>query len=182
GELMPKESVDVTAKIKEPVWRLILRQIYVNQLDRHWRDHLTTMEQLRDGIGLRGYSSKDPKIEYKREGHELFTSMMREVDHNVLGAFCNVRLVSAEEVAKEEARRRQEAERRALLARMQDGHEDEVGDSVAPVAAAAGRPGPAAGARRNGAAPAGRARRAGPALGSRFKKTSKKDKKQSRRR
>lgn len=172
--LMPKEVVDPTAKVKEPVWRLILRQIYLGELDRHWRDHLTQMDHLRDGIGLRGYSSRDPKVEYKREGHELFTSMMREVDHNVLGAFCHARLLSPEEVAREEERRRRQAEALARLARFRDGHEDEVGDSVAPSMAGAG-----AGGAIGSSGPPGAATKK---VGTRFKKTSKKDRRQQRRR
>ena len=167
--LMPKEVVHASAKIKEPVWRLILRQIYLGELDRHWRDHLTQMDHLRDGIGLRGYSSRDPKVEYKREGHELFSSTMREVDHNVLGAFAHARLMSPEEVAREDERRRQQAEVLARLSRLQDGHEDEVADSVAPGRNASEQTAP-------------RARAAAKKIGTRFKKTSKKEKRQQRRR
>ena len=80
--LVPKDQLPATAKVQEPVWRFLLRQLYLRQIDRHWQDHLTQMDHLRDGIGLRGYGNRDPKIEYKREGHLLFMSMMREVDHN----------------------------------------------------------------------------------------------------
>ena len=173
--LMPKEEMPATAKVKEPVWRHILRQVYLGELDRHWRDHLNQMDHLRDGIGLRGYSSKDPKVEYKREGHELFTSMMREVDHNVLGAFCHLKLMSREEIEREDARRRQQAEALARLAQMRDGHGDEVGDAV-PVGAEGALP---------EAKAAAAAQKSGPVakkVGTRFKKTSKKDRKQQRRR
>ena len=177
--LVPKEVVDPTAKVKEPVWRLILRQIYLGQLDRHWRDHLSQMDHLRDGIGLRGYSSRDPKVEFKREGHELFTSMMREVDHNVLGAFCHARLVSPEEVAREEERQRQQAEAMARLSRFRDGHEDEVADSIdAPAMVGAGA-GAGRGAARGGGPRPGKS--AAKKVGTRFKKTSKKDKRQRKR-
>lgn len=172
--LMPKEALDATAKVKEPVWRFILRQIYLSELDRHWRDHLTQMDHLRDGIGLRGYSSKDPKIEYKREGHELFSSMTREVDHNVLGAFCHAKLMSAEEVSREEERRRKQAEAMARLAQLQNAA-DAVGDSVGPAAA----PAAAKAGARTARGPVGQASKK---IGSRFKKTSKKDRKQQRRR
>ncbi len=162
--LMPKEVVAATARIREPVWRLILRQIYLGELDRHWRDHLTQMDHLRDGIGLRGYSSRDPKVEYKREGHELFVSMMREVDHNVLGAFCHSRLVSAEQVDREEQRRRAQSQALAQAARLKDGHQGERGDGTQPIPSAVPRP----------ATPAAKK------LGARFKKASKKEKRQRR--
>ncbi|MBX2812664.1 MAG: preprotein translocase subunit SecA [Myxococcales bacterium] len=179
SSLVPKEALNVSDKIKEPVWRLILRQIYLGELDRHWRDHLTQMDHLRDGIGLRGYSSKDPKIEYKREGHELFSSMMREVDHNVLGAFSHAKLMSPEEVAREDKRRRQQAEAMARLAELQGGASGEEADAIPATASGqetrvAGRP---QGARAAGAS-SGVSRK----LGTRFKKSSKKDRKQPRRR
>jgi hypothetical protein len=102
--------------------------------------------------------------------------MMREVDHNVLGAFCHSRLMSPEEVAREDERRRQQAEALARLSRLHDGHEDEVGDSVAPLPR--DRPDPAA------AASGGQQRRgqASKRLGTKFKKVSKKEKRQQRRR
>ena len=169
-ELRPKESLGSMDKVKEPVWRLILRHIYLEELDLHWQDHLTQMDHLRDGIGLRGYSSKDPKVEYKREGHELFTSMMREVDHNVLRAFCHSKLMTPEEAAREEERRRQKVEAMARLARLQGGQDNE-GDSVAPATVGAG-------GQQRGSTPGSASKR----IGTRFKKTSKKERKQQRRR
>lgn len=129
--LVPKDAMPVHAKVKEPVWRYMLRQFYLGQIDRHWRDHLTQMDHLREGIGLRGYGSKDPKIEYKREGHWLFASMLREVDHNVLAELFNVVLMSPEEVRREQDRQRRAAEALARAAQLQGGHEDEA-DDIAP--------------------------------------------------
>ena len=48
-------------------------------IDHHWKDHLLGMDHLRDGIGLRGYGQKDPLIEYKREGYDLFAGMMERI-------------------------------------------------------------------------------------------------------
>ncbi len=128
--LVRKEGLPASAKIKEPVWRFILRQLYLRQIDRHWQDHLTQMDQLRDGIGLRGYGNRDPKIEYKREGHQLFLSMMREVDHNVAAELFHLKLMSAEEVAREEERRRQAAATRERAARLQGGSDQSSADAV----------------------------------------------------
>ena len=130
--LVPKDRLEATAKVKEPVWRFLLRQLYLRQIDRHWQDHLTQMDQLRDGIGLRGYGNRDPKIEYKREGHQLFISMMREVDHNVSAELFHLQLMSAEEVAREEERQRQAAAAMQRAARLQGASEQaEAGDGVA---------------------------------------------------
>jgi preprotein translocase subunit SecA len=61
----------------------IFRTIYLEEIDRAWVDHLTNMEHLRDGIGLRGYGQRDPKLEYKIEGYEIFVNMMAAVSGGV---------------------------------------------------------------------------------------------------
>jgi preprotein translocase subunit SecA len=132
--LVRKDQLDVTASITESVFRYMLRQIYLAQIDRHWRDHLTQMDHLREGIGLRGYASKDPKLEYKKEGHELFVSMLREVDFNVIGDLMHVQLMSREEVERDMARRKASQEALARAAQLK-GDSSETSDSVAPHAA-----------------------------------------------
>ena len=57
----------------------IFRHIYIETIDEAWVDHLSNMEHLRDGIGLRGYGQRDPKNEYKKEGYNLFLNMMAKV-------------------------------------------------------------------------------------------------------
>ncbi len=57
--------------------------VYLNTIDTLWIEHLDTMDDLRSGIGLRGYAQRDPLIEYKREGFELFEKLMVEVDYEI---------------------------------------------------------------------------------------------------
>ena len=140
--LVPKDRIPAAAKVKEPVWRFLLRQLYLRQIDRHWQDHLTQMDHLRDGIGLRGYGSRDPKLEYKREGHQLFISMRREVDHNVTAELFHLQLMSAEEVQREEERQRQAFEARQRAARMQGAADQESADAVAAADPKAARQAP----------------------------------------
>ena len=59
------------------------RHFYLEDIDSQWIDHLKSMDQLREGIGLRGYGQKDPKIEYKKEGYNLFMSIMERIGQNV---------------------------------------------------------------------------------------------------
>jgi len=59
------------------------RTVLIETLDNSWRDHLYGMDQLRDGISFRAFSQQDPRIEYKREGSRLFTSMMETVRDRV---------------------------------------------------------------------------------------------------
>jgi preprotein translocase subunit SecA len=60
------------------------RSILLQILDGQWKDHLHTMDGLREGIGLRGYASRDPKIEYQREGYALFEEMNARIDAQTL--------------------------------------------------------------------------------------------------
>ncbi|MBK6685128.1 MAG: preprotein translocase subunit SecA [Deltaproteobacteria bacterium] len=131
--LFPKANLPVTAKVKEPVWRFLFRRFYLNQIDRHWREHLTQMDHLREGIGLRGYGTRDPKVEYKREAHLLFGAMLREVDYNLCAEMFNVQLMSAEAMERETERQRRAAEAMARSAELKGGGENTANaDAVAP--------------------------------------------------
>ena len=55
----------------------------LQQIDTLWREHLQAMEALRESVGLRGYAQKDPLIEYKRDGYDMFLNMMTNVRRNV---------------------------------------------------------------------------------------------------
>jgi len=81
----------------------VLRHVYLETIDEAWVDHLTNMEHLRDGIGLRGYGQRDPKNEYKKEGYNLFLNMMAKVSATVLSKFFSVQVQRQEEIAALEA-------------------------------------------------------------------------------
>lgn len=61
-----------------------VQEQYLRAIDRYWRQHLQAMEQLRDGIGMRGYAQKDPKQEYKKEGYNLFLDLLMNIKTNVV--------------------------------------------------------------------------------------------------
>ena len=60
------------------------RYFILQQIDTLWREHLQAMDALRESIGLRGYGQKDPLIEYKQEGYEMFLEMMIDIRRNVV--------------------------------------------------------------------------------------------------
>jgi preprotein translocase subunit SecA len=60
------------------------RFFILQQIDTLWREHLQSMDGLRESIGLRGYGQKDPLIEYKQEGYEMFLEMMIDIRRNVV--------------------------------------------------------------------------------------------------
>ncbi len=81
----------------------VFRHVYLETIDEAWVEHLTNMEHLRDGIGLRGYGQRDPKNEYKKEGFNLFVNMMARVSSNVLSKFFAVQIQRQDEIAELEA-------------------------------------------------------------------------------
>jgi preprotein translocase subunit SecA len=109
------------------------RHIYVEGIDEAWVDHLSNMEHLRDGIGLRGYGQRDPKNEYKKEGYNLFLNMMAKISSTVLAKLFEVQVHRQEELeaieAQAEAKHRAELE--AAIAR----HPGEAGADPTPEAA-----------------------------------------------
>ena len=76
--------------------RYLEKMILLQVIDHHWKDHLLGMDQLRDGIGLRGYGQKDPLIEYKREGYDMFAAMMGRIKSDALERLFRVQAVKGE--------------------------------------------------------------------------------------
>ena len=89
----------------------IQRYFLLEELDRCWKEHLRNMDALRDGIGLRGYGQRDPKLEYKREGFDMFQEMLFQIRESVFRALTRVRV---QRVSPEEEQARAEAEKEAL--------------------------------------------------------------------
>ena len=76
--------------------RQLEKMVLLQVIDHHWKDHLLGMDQLRDGIGLRGYGQKDPLIEYKREGFDMFSAMMDRIKGDALDRLFHVKAVRGE--------------------------------------------------------------------------------------
>ncbi len=68
------------------------RWVQLRVIDDKWRDHLANMDRLKEGVGLRAYGQKDPLIEYKREGFELFQQMLAEIDEEALKVVCRAEI------------------------------------------------------------------------------------------
>ncbi|MDP2677953.1 MAG: preprotein translocase subunit SecA [Rhodoferax sp.] len=75
------------------------RMVLLQSIDSNWRDHLSSLDYLRQGIHLRGYAQKQPKQEYKREAFELFGQMLDAVKNEVTKILMTVRIQSNEEAA-----------------------------------------------------------------------------------
>lgn len=80
-------------------YRDIIRYFMLEELDRCWKEHLRNMDHLRDGIGLRGYGQRDPKLEYKREGFAMFQEMLFRIKEGVFRSLTRLRVQRVEEEA-----------------------------------------------------------------------------------
>jgi preprotein translocase subunit SecA len=94
----------------EEVMRHFEKALMLNVLDQQWKDHLASMDYLRQGIGLRGYAQKQPMQEYKRESYEMFTSLLENIKHEVIRILARVQVQAEEDVEAVDAQRRQEAQ------------------------------------------------------------------------
>jgi preprotein translocase subunit SecA len=91
------------AELGDPeVMRAVERWVMLRTIDTHWIEHLTAMEELREGIYLRGYGQQDPLVAYKREAHEYFSQMQARVAAGVAQTVLRVSVRTAEQAEKEE--------------------------------------------------------------------------------
>ena len=103
--------------VGESNFRQFEKQVMLQVLDQHWKEHLYNMDHLRQGIHLRGYAQKNPKQEYKRESFELFQNMLSEVKFQTVKYLSLVQVRSPEEVQEEAARRQEAAKARMKIGR-----------------------------------------------------------------
>ena len=76
------------------------RMVLLQSIDTHWREHLSALDYLRQGIHLRGYAQKQPKQEYKREAFELFGQLLDSVKNDVTKVLMTVRIQSPEQLGQ----------------------------------------------------------------------------------
>ncbi|MCK8046632.1 preprotein translocase subunit SecA [Shewanella sp. 1CM18E] len=94
--------------VGEQVLRQFEKAVMLQTLDGLWKEHLSAMDHLRQGIHLRGYAQKNPKQEYKRESFELFQQMLESLKHDVISVLSKVQVQAQSDVEEMEERRRQE--------------------------------------------------------------------------
>ena len=85
----------IMAQLREeagPLYADLLRYFLLEELDRGWKEHLRNMDFLRDGIGLRGYGQRDPKLEYKHEGFNMFQELLVHIREGAFRALTRVRV------------------------------------------------------------------------------------------
>ena len=87
----------------EGAMRELERRVVLSVLDRKWREHLYEMDYLKEGIGLRAMAQRDPLVEYKREGYEMFSALLEALKEESVGFLFNVQVQVAEPVAEDPA-------------------------------------------------------------------------------
>ncbi|WP_292952752.1 preprotein translocase subunit SecA [Neptuniibacter sp. UBA847] len=98
----------------EGTMRNFEKQVMLQVLDTLWKEHLQTMDHLRQGIHLRGYAQKNPKQEYKRESFHLFQELLDNIKRDVIRIICHVQVQQPEEVEAMEQQRREQAEKQQM--------------------------------------------------------------------
>ena len=91
------------AEFGDEVMRELERRVVLSVLDRKWREHLYEMDYLREGIGLRAYSQRDPLVEYQREGFDMFNVMMDAIREESVAFLFNLDVQVEEEPDEDEA-------------------------------------------------------------------------------
>ena len=90
------------------------KQVMLQILDVHWKDHLAEMDHLRQSVGLRAYAQKNPKNEYKREAFEMFEVMLNEINSEAIKVLFRIELASEEEIQELETRSREAQQNREM--------------------------------------------------------------------
>ncbi len=134
-EMIIEKAKEVYQKKKEEGFvRLpfdIEKEIMLRSIDHHWKDHLLSVDQLKEGIGLRGYGQKDPRIEYQREAYEMFLEMLERIKRDTVEKLFAIQIAREQEVREMKVERKQAfVMSRGTEAAAQGGGETEDGKGV----------------------------------------------------
>ena len=93
-----QEAKDKEAAIGADILRHFEKSVMLQVLDNSWKEHLSAMDQLRQGIHFRGYAQKDPKQEYKRESFLMFSDLLNHIKQEVVGILSKVQVTREEDI------------------------------------------------------------------------------------
>jgi preprotein translocase subunit SecA len=92
AEAVAKKYEDKEKQLTPDLMRWLERRIILDVVDGQWKDHLLSLDHLKEGIGLRGYGQKDPLVEFKKEAFILFEDMMARIDNETIRYLYNVQV------------------------------------------------------------------------------------------
>ena len=131
------DALEAQPDWKPPTFDAVARWSLLDSIDSQWKEHLLAMDHLKEGVSLRGYAQKDPKLEYQREGFEMFQEMGQRIRSRAVQQVCRVvfETPSAEEV--ELLRARDEARRESRVRQLRESHlAASAGGGILPTAGA----------------------------------------------
>jgi preprotein translocase subunit SecA len=91
----------------ETTLRYLEKVIMLQSVDHHWKDHLLAIDQLKEGIGLRGYGQKDPRIEYQKEAYQMFLEMLDRIKRDTVEKLYAIQIAKDQEVREIKTERKQ---------------------------------------------------------------------------
>ena len=104
-EMIARKAKDLYQKKEEelgtPMLRYLEKVIMLQSIDYHWKDHLLGVDQLKEGIGLRGYGQKDPLIEYQKEAYQMFLEMLDRIKKDTVEKLFTVQVAREQQEMKE---------------------------------------------------------------------------------
>jgi preprotein translocase subunit SecA len=110
-ELVLEGAKDIYQKKEEEFGETTLRYlekvIMLQSIDHHWKDHLLAVDQLKEGIGLRGYGQKDPRIEYQKEAYQMFLEMLDRIKKDTVEKLFAIQIAKEQEVKEMKVERKQ---------------------------------------------------------------------------
>jgi len=110
-ELISQMAKDIYQKKEmefgEATIRYLEKMIMLQSIDHHWKDHLLAIDQLKEGIGLRGYGQKDPLIEYQKEAYQMFLEMLDRIKRDTIEKLFAIQIAKEQEVKEMKAPRKQ---------------------------------------------------------------------------
>ena len=110
-EMIVQNAKEVYQKKEEefglPMLRYLEKVIMLQSIDYHWKDHLLAIDQLKEGIGLRGYGQKDPRIEYQKEAYQMFLEMLDRIKKDIVEKLFAVQIAKEQEMKEVKMERKQ---------------------------------------------------------------------------
>ena len=94
-------------EFQAPTLRYLEKMIMLQSLDYHWKDHLLAIDQLKEGIGLRGYAQKNPLIEYQKEAYQMFLDMLERIKKDTVQKLFAVQIAKEQEAKELKVERKQ---------------------------------------------------------------------------
>ncbi|MDI7259659.1 MAG: preprotein translocase subunit SecA [Thermodesulfobacteriota bacterium] len=110
-EMVIQKTKEVYQKREEefggPTLRYLEKVIMLQSIDYYWKDHLLAIDQLKEGIGLRGYGQKDPRIEYQKEAYQMFLEMLERIKRDTVEKLFAIQIAREQEVKEMKVERKQ---------------------------------------------------------------------------